>query len=219
MYRSVWVFGYPVGPVLFSAAQTLFSLAETQQLNQWQARSKPEIASSSTVNNTGLSSRTENWQKPVIGELKCNVDATIFAEDNKFGVGACVRDENGVFRSAKTMWFYGSPSPLEAEAMGLLQSLRFIIEKNFTSVVIELDCQAVVNGITHNLYLNNDVGVILSLCKNILNQFPSYRISYIRRQANLVAHSLARASKFYARSHYYDFSPSCITTIIDNEMI
>jgi hypothetical protein len=43
-------------------------------------------------------------------------------------------------------------------------------------------------------------------------------ISYVRRQANNVAHSLARASLSYASSICHDHMPSCIEYNVMNEM-
>ncbi|KAL6513680.1 hypothetical protein OROHE_019540 [Orobanche hederae] len=96
-------------------------------LQQWQlARSSKANSQQHRTATNSTCRQAERWQKPNCGELKCNLDAAIFREENKFGGGICVRDENGAFRGAKTMWFYGSPSPREAEATVLLQALHFI---------------------------------------------------------------------------------------------
>lgn len=42
---------------------------------------------------------------------------------------------------------------------------------------------------------------------------------FVRRQANRVAHSLARASRLYSSPYHFDFIPPCIETLIINEMI
>lgn len=93
------------------------------------------------------------------------------------------------------MWFQGPPSPQEAEAVGLFQALKFLQEKNFSSVDVEMDCLSVMNDVNNNTTINIEICVTFSHCKTIIAQFHSYRISYIRREANLVAHSLARASR------------------------
>lgn len=137
--------------------------------------------------------------------LKCNVNATVFEGENKYGVGFCVEDDRGTFRCGKTMWFQGSPSPQVAEAICLVQGLQVLREKNFTSAIIEIDCFSVVNGVNHNVSLKTEFGILFSNCKTI-----------IASQTNFVAHSLARASKSksYASAHYHEFSVTCISNIV-----
>lgn len=59
------------------------------------------------------------WQKPADGMYKCNVDATLFASDNKYGVGLCIHTSTSDFLKGKTLWFNDTQTPQEAEAMGL----------------------------------------------------------------------------------------------------
>lgn len=50
--------------------------------------------------------------------LMMNIDAAIFQQLTKFGIGCCIRDDHGTFISAKTTHFEGLPEPREAEANG-----------------------------------------------------------------------------------------------------
>ncbi|MCI38791.1 60S ribosomal protein L23, partial [Trifolium medium] len=59
------------------------------------------------------SSSMIRWRKPSAKEVKCNVDAAIFKDHGCYGVGICLRGENGEFIAAKTAWFYGLPQPQE----------------------------------------------------------------------------------------------------------
>jgi hypothetical protein len=45
------------------------------------------------------------WQRPAHGRFKCNIDASFLTSTNKVGLGMCIRDEDGRFVLAKTMWF------------------------------------------------------------------------------------------------------------------
>lgn len=76
--------------------------------------------------NTSQGAEQVGRKKPKAGMLKCNVDAALFALDNYYGIGMCIRDENGCFMEGKTMWFSGSPETQEDEAMGLLQALKLL---------------------------------------------------------------------------------------------
>ncbi|KAH1251200.1 hypothetical protein GmHk_05G014163 [Glycine max] len=64
--------------------------------------------------------------------VKCNTDAAIFQEDQKFDVAACIRDSNGLFcRHSYKAWFNGIPAPLEAGF------LYWIENANFNSIFLE----------------------------------------------------------------------------------
>jgi hypothetical protein len=41
------------------------------------------------------------WLKPSAGKPMCNIDAAFY--DNDVGLGMCLRDENSMFVSAKTI--------------------------------------------------------------------------------------------------------------------
>jgi hypothetical protein len=42
------------------------------------------------------------WQPPPAGVVKCNIDAAIFDTEQKVGMGACLRDEEGHFFAPMT---------------------------------------------------------------------------------------------------------------------
>lgn len=64
-------------------------------LHQW------EVAKHRPNRTAGVENNMQNpqlrWQKPVAGTLKCNVDAAFFEQENEYGIGMCIRDENDTF--------------------------------------------------------------------------------------------------------------------------
>jgi hypothetical protein len=63
-----------------------------------------------------------------------------------------------------------------------------------------------------------DFSVLLCACKTLLMLLQNLRISFIRRQANNITHLLARASLSFASHQEFDYVPSCIETILMNEI-
>lgn len=59
------------------------------------------------------------WVRPSVDVLKCNVDASLF-EDNRFGIGLCIQNSEGLFVKVKSAWYYGTPQPHEVEALGVM---------------------------------------------------------------------------------------------------
>jgi hypothetical protein len=63
-----------------------------------------------------------------------------------------------------------------------------------------------------------EFGAIIDQCRSIINLYENYRVSYVRRQANQVAHELAQASRFIVSPQILNICPPCIEFIIINEM-
>lgn len=51
------------------------------------------------------------WIKSFVGNLKCNMDAAIFNQEGRDGIGMCIRNDQESFVKAKTMTFDGIPLP------------------------------------------------------------------------------------------------------------
>lgn len=84
-------------------------------------------------------------------------------------------------------------------------------------VQIELDCKLVVDGIMNKSNDQSNFGNIMSNCRPLLQQFPNFKIRFIRILANYVAHTLHIVSKSYASHNVFDLISSCTTPIILNE--
>jgi len=151
--------------------------------------------------------------------MKCNVDATIFQVQGCYGIGMCLRGEQGQYIAAKTAWYKGLPQPHEAEAHGLKEAINWLgTMMRLSSVSIELDCKQVVDGISSTIETNSTFGAIIDVCKASIQKFQNFKINFVRRQTNNVAHLLARESLSYVCSQVHDYISSCIETDIINEM-
>ncbi|MCI18516.1 60S ribosomal protein L23, partial [Trifolium medium] len=85
------------------------------------------------------------------GYMKCNVDAACYAAENKYSIGACLRDDHGNFVKAISTHFIGQPSVHEAEAQGLLITLKWLQQMQITRIEIEMDCLQVVQNIARKM--------------------------------------------------------------------
>jgi predicted lipoprotein len=54
---------------------------------------------------------------------------------------------------------------------------------------------------------------------NVLTLNPNFVVKFTKRQANMVAHKLARAAIVGASCYVVDVLPLCITSLVNNEMI
>lgn len=78
------------------------------------------------------------WQKPRRGRMKCNVDASFSASRNQFGIEMCIRDDEGQFVLAKTMWFALMCSVDAGEALGLYHAMRWISDLYYQMLILKL---------------------------------------------------------------------------------
>ncbi|XP_024628786.1 uncharacterized protein [Medicago truncatula] len=170
--------------------------------------------------NSAVQSTPVKWQKPAHGRLKCNVDASFSDDLNRVGFGFCIRDEGGNFIRAKTMWSNPVCSIDVGEAMGLSHAIQWVHELLLTNVDFELDAKKVVDYFNRG---NNDItefGAIVEECRRSCNlYFENSKVEFSRRQANEVAHTLAREATFLANPHIFNVAPLCISTLSINEKL
>lgn len=146
------------------------------------------------------------WKHPSTGKHKLNVDASVIANNHSFSMGMILRDHNGKFCKAKTVRRIGDVSVFEAEAQGVLEALKWIIELGVHEVELESDSKLTVNAIVGNTPNYLEVGNILQECRELMKDRPDLMVSFVRKQANRVAHLLARVP-CEADSFHVFFSP------------
>ncbi|KAM6561714.1 hypothetical protein CsatA_030953 [Cannabis sativa] len=141
---------------------------------------------------------SDTWQKPAATSIKINVDAAIFDSNGTYSFVCVARDASGQLVEAITCCRAGVVQPEMAEAMGVREALSWIKKKAWHGVVVESDCLSVIQAIRSNLPLLSYFGSVISDCKLLLEQIGDVSIYFIKRSANSVAHSFARASYFVA---------------------
>jgi ribonuclease HI len=168
------------------------------------------------MNNQALQQQV--WQQPIYGWLKCNVDAGFNHQRRATNRGWCIRNHAGSFISAGTAWDYGHYSILEAEALALLEGMQAATSQNLETVIFECDSQSVVNAVHAQSGGNSEFSIIISSIKNLLNLHSNFEVKFVRRQANLVAHLLAKAANSWSRRNVFYTIPHCIENTLLIEM-
>jgi hypothetical protein len=88
------------------------------------------------------------------------------------------------------------------------------------NVDFELDSKNVVTSFHSKHHNASELGDIIQDCVHVYNTyFRNSRIEFIRRQANEVAHVLARVATSLASFHLFIDVPLCIGNIVNNEML
>jgi len=87
-------------------------------------------------------------------------------------------------------------------------------------VDFELDSKKVVDSFKSNNYDHTKFGSILKDCKSLVSRFyENSSVKFVRRQANEVAHQLAKAATLSTSFHILIEPHFCIEHILSNEML
>ncbi|XP_026434041.1 uncharacterized protein LOC113331533 [Papaver somniferum] len=158
------------------------------------------------------------WTPPLNNCIKINFDAS-FVNNNTFSGWALISrnfsgDCDGLRGGAAH-----AIDPEQAEVQALLEAVLWAKQKGLTKLQLEGDCLNVINAVngsltavkwtTHNL---------IKAALGILSSFSFWSCTYVHRDANHIADSLAK----FARSHticfqYYNDIPAWVQTLIQQD--
>lgn len=160
------------------------------------------------------------WQPPEHGRMKCNVDVAFSRHRNKTGIGICIRDEGGVFVLARTISFIGVYPVDIGEALGLYHALQWASDMHLDNIDFEVDSKTTKDGLYSGREDITEFGNIVTASRSLLlSKFTNSKVEFVRRQANVVAHTLAKEATFLVSPAIYFHIPNCIETLIINEML
>ncbi|XP_073029397.1 uncharacterized protein [Primulina eburnea] len=102
----------------------------------------------------------------------------------------------------------------EAEALALFDAIAWTISLELQDIIFETDSLTVVKAITSKNADHTEFGSIISGCRTLLDGHPSFKIQHVRRQANMVAHTLARNAIAYANPFIMIETPEILCNFI-----
>jgi len=154
------------------------------------------------------------------GRYKCNIDAAFSSHHNRTGIGICVCDSEGVFVLTKTITYPCTVEVDVGEALGLHSAVQWLSDMQLDNVDFETDSKLTADAFLATRNDLSEFGCIISSCRSLFhNLYSNSMVEFVRRQANAVAHALAReATSLASPAVYYDI-PTCIETILINEML
>lgn len=171
-----------------------------------------------TGNGTGHNVVSRIWKRPEPDVIKINLMLRVV--DIVAGLGLIARNNAGTFNGARSAPVKGL-EPEEAEALAALEGIKWAAAKGFRKIHIEGDSQNVVNVI------NGKAGAVARLhnniiqdCQFLLEDFEFWICSFVHRDANNTADSLAKhALSVSVLEEWLDIKPSWLeTTLTDDSM-
>jgi ribonuclease HI len=107
---------------------------------------------------------------------------------------------------------------LEREALALLEAIRFAEQQGWDKVIFESDSATLVTALSSLRRGNSEFQAIVSCIVTSLALHSNFKVKFIRRQANMVAHTLARATCSWASHRIFELYPLCIEQHLSNDI-
>ena len=143
------------------------------------------------------SSFSGRWCPPRPCSVLVNVDAAIFSNLHKVGVGILIRNHNGDCSVACTEPLNGIVSPELAESWALRSAVSLARDEGFASVVFASDCLSLIQRINSSTNDRSEVGAVVTDIKLLAAGFSSVSFCHVKRSSNVAAHFFIFYSRMY----------------------
>jgi ribonuclease HI len=154
------------------------------------------------------------WERPDEGWVKVNTDAAFDSNTSTGSAGVVIRDHMGQVVSAAARWFDDVPDVLTAEAMAAKEGLELAVENGYDRVILEIDCCGLKNLIEDKAGLRSSIGGLCFDITEIGRSFLDFRVVWVSRDANSVAHCCASMVSATERSLFWlDYIPDWLLGI------
>ncbi|GAU13359.1 hypothetical protein TSUD_192710 [Trifolium subterraneum] len=163
-------------------------------------------------NNVSETTTTDlvRWEKPALDWVKCNVDVAFVSGSERTSVGLCFRDNGGHFMAGMTHW--------QQTVIALLLAMEEARHRGLDRVQFESGSKVLIEAIHMKRRGNSEFLSIVHDILNLMSTFINFEVKFVSRQANLVAHTLARTANSWAGFHRFENIPFCIEHLVFNEM-
>ncbi|XP_026443289.1 uncharacterized protein LOC113343256 [Papaver somniferum] len=136
------------------------------------------------------------WQLPLQNEVKINMDVAFDYNTKTIGLGLLIRDYTGFFQGIRCKFINGGVDSEQAECLVLKEAILFARQRNLRNVVLESDNLNVVNAVKNansSVHWRNQVHV--DEIRHLIISFPCFKLNYVNRTANNVAHVIAKTAR------------------------
>ena len=132
------------------------------------------------------------WRNPPNGIFKVNWDAALLKDQSGIGVGVIIRDEYGSVIAALSRTVDARMDLMTAEATAALHAVELCRDVGVQDLFLEGDSLTVVKAIASRGQTNHYFGQIIEDILLVLSSRRLWSVSHLKREANGVAHGLAK---------------------------
>jgi ribonuclease HI len=165
------------------------------------------------ANSPNPRAKREGWLRPLQDYVKINVDASFDADTLKGTTGVVIRDSKGGFIAAANSKIEVALDALSAEAHAIKHGLSLGQSIGCNRIIISSDCLEAVRAMVEGDYLG-PAYAIFEDCYQLVTEFPKNTFEHCHREANCVAHELARVARGSPVEVWLDDPPDFIRSLL-----
>lgn len=134
----------------------------------------------------------EKWKPPEVGWVKVNVDGATKKGGEGGGTGVIFRNHEGAYMSAGCHFIPRCNNPERMELLACRDAAAMAEELDIPYLHIETDCREIVGKLQSSKRDLSALGPTVEEVKLLLASRESWKVSWVRREANKAAHLVAR---------------------------
>jgi ribonuclease HI len=147
-------------------------------------------------------------------QVKVNVDAAYHEDEHAGAIGVVLRDYQGNFLAAKSSYFPYVYSAAMAESLAMKEGLPYAMSISCNNIIIESDSIETIEACTGEEIWWNESAAVFADCVDLASEFDMLEFKYCPREANQVAHEIAKISFLNKKSCIWvDEPPSFLMSI------
>jgi hypothetical protein len=143
------------------------------------------------------------WNRPGDGWFKVNTDAAFDPHSCIGSAGVVIRDHLGQVHSVAARWYEAVPDALTAKAMATKEGLELAVENGYDQIILEVDCRNLKTLIEDHTGLRSSIGGPCFDITELGRSFSDFRVAWVCRDANSVAHCCASTVLAMELSHFW----------------
>ncbi|XP_075670205.1 uncharacterized protein LOC142639967 [Castanea sativa] len=143
-----------------------------------------------------IPTRRVRWIPPISPRYKVNYDGAIFKEIGVASLGVVIRDSEGSVISALAERIPLPPSVATVEALACRRAVQFAKELSVFDATFEGDAEIVTNALCDGGSNHPEFGLVINDSLMLASGLRFCNFAHVKQLGNLVAHFLARKSKF-----------------------
>ena len=123
----------------------------------------------------------------------------MFRDDNLAGAGVIVQNENGRVIASMAESFQLPFSVTIVEVIAAKKALQFAKDLGLSSIVLEGDSKITIDGLMGEDSSLAEYGHLIDEAKEIAKKLIEVEFNHVQRQANNVAHNIARHARHVSK--------------------
>ncbi len=176
-------------------------LMAPSQIFKTATRERDEYKSILLTKSPSITRSIPKWRAPEGEMYKLNFDGALFKTLTSAGIGVIIRNSEGLPMASMMSQKPNVTDPLAAEQFAAMKGLQLAHDIGITRLILEGDSANTIKALQENDGEYSWLGNVIKEAKQLLHGLEAWELSTIGREANNVAHLLARNAQYIHEDH------------------